>query len=198
MFTVLHVLLYSSAMLNPIQSYHPCSREYTGMQRFAMHCFQGCRGSLKSVSKILGVICSPLLHWSSQFYMWCSIAQHCWTLTASPHPHSREYTDVQPFAMHHFWGGRVSLNWFIIILGVNCPLLLHWCSQFCMWCSTTRHCWTLTTSTYPYSCEYTDVQPFAMHHFRGGRASLNWFIIILGWAVHRCYTNVRSDACTAQ
>ena len=122
---VLHVLLNNSALLNPVQSYHPCSRECTDMKTFAMHCFQWCGGSLKSVRKILGVICPPLLHWCSQFYMWCSTAQHCWTLTTSTHPHSCEYTDVQPFAMHCFRGGRASLNWFIIILGVSCPSSLH-------------------------------------------------------------------------
>ena len=114
MFVVLHVLLNSLALLNPVQSYHPCSREYTDMQPFAMHYFQGCKGSLKSVSKILGVTCPLLLHWCSQFCMWCSTAQHCWTLITSTHPHSREYTDVQPFAMHYFRGGRASLNWLCI------------------------------------------------------------------------------------
>ena len=59
MFTV---LLNSSALLNLIQSYHPHSHQYTDMQPFAMHCFQGCRGSLKSVSKILGVSYPSLLH----------------------------------------------------------------------------------------------------------------------------------------
>ena len=42
--------------------------------------------------------------------MCCSTAQHCWTRTTSTHPHSREYTYVQLFAMHHFWGGRASLK----------------------------------------------------------------------------------------
>ena len=161
MFAVLHVLLNNLALLNPVQSYHPCSCEYTDMEPFVMHCFQWCGGSLKSVSKILGVICSPLLHWSSQFYMWCSIAQHCWTLTTSPHPHSREYTDVQPFSMRRFWGGRASLNWFIIIFGVSCPSLLRWCSQCYMCCSIAPH---VNTQSIP--------KKF-MHQF--------W-----EWAVHRC------------
>ena len=34
--------------MNTVQPYHPYSREYTDMQPFAMHYFQGCRGSLKS------------------------------------------------------------------------------------------------------------------------------------------------------
>ena len=76
MFAVLHMLLNSSTLLNPVQSYHPCSHEYTDMQPFAMHCFQWCGGSLKSVSKILGVIYPPLLHWCSQCYMCCSIAPY--------------------------------------------------------------------------------------------------------------------------
>ena len=54
------------------------------------------------------------------------------------------------------------------------------CSQFCMWCSTSRYCWTLTTRTHPHSREYTDVQPFAMHRFWRGRASLNWLCINFG------------------
>ena len=62
MFAVLYVLLNSSALFNPIQSYHPHSHQYTDMQPFAMHYFQGCRGSLKSLRKILGVSCPPLLH----------------------------------------------------------------------------------------------------------------------------------------
>ena len=110
MFAILHVLLNNSALLNLVQSYHPCSHEYTDMQPCAMHCFQWCGGSLKSVSKILGVIYPPLLHWCSQFCMCCSTAWHCWTLTTSTHPHSREYTEVQPFVMHRFWGGRASLK----------------------------------------------------------------------------------------
>ena len=161
MFVVLHVLLNSSALLIPVQSYHPCSREYTDMQPFAMHYFQWCGGSLKSVSKILGVICPPLLHWCSQFCMWCSTAWHCWTLTTSPHPHSRKYTDVQPFSMHRFWGGRASLNWFIIIFGMSCPSLLRWCSQCYMCCSIAPH---VNTQSIP--------KKF-MHQF--------W-----EWAVHHC------------
>ena len=110
MFAILYVLLNSSALLNPVQSYHPRSHEYTDMQPFAMHYFQRCRGSFKSLSKILGVSCPPLLHWYSQFCMCCLIAWHCGTLTISTHPHLHEYTDVQPFAMHHFWRGRASLK----------------------------------------------------------------------------------------
>ena len=48
-FAVLHVLLNSFALLNPIQSYHLHARQYTYMPLFAMHCFQGCRASLKSL-----------------------------------------------------------------------------------------------------------------------------------------------------
>ena len=64
-FIVLHLLLNSSPLLNSVQSYHPRSREYIDMQPFAMHYFQGCRGSLKRLSKILRVSCPPLLHWCS-------------------------------------------------------------------------------------------------------------------------------------
>ena len=52
-----------------------------------------------------------------------------------------------------------------------------------MCCSTARHCWTLTTSTHPRSCEYTDIQPFAMHCFRRGRASLKSLCINFGGKV---------------
>ena len=76
MFAVLHVLLNSSALLNPIQSYHPHLHQYIDMQPFAMHCLQGCRGSFKSWRKILGVSCPPLLHWCSQFCMCCSTTRH--------------------------------------------------------------------------------------------------------------------------
>ena len=47
---------------------------------------------------------------SKQFYMCCSIAWHYWALTKSTHPHSREYTDMQPFVMHRFQGCRASLE----------------------------------------------------------------------------------------
>ena len=49
MFTVLHVLFNSLALLNPVQSYHPHSRQYINMHSFAMHYFQGCREPLKSL-----------------------------------------------------------------------------------------------------------------------------------------------------
>ena len=52
--------------------------------------------------------------------------------------------------------------------------------QFCMWYSTSRHYWTLTTCTHPHSREDIDVQPFAMHRFRRGRAFLNWLCINFG------------------
>ena len=170
--------------------------------------------------------------------MWCSTVRHCWTLTISTHPHSCEYIDVQPFAMHRFQGGRASSNWFIIILGVSCPPLLHWCSQCYICCSTASHCWTLSShitythvntqlcilekyasfcnalfsrmqsipekfmihltqlgtvssshvrwgigmlnslhvnhvqSYHLHARQYTNMHPFAMHHFQGCRASL--------------------------
>lgn len=47
---------------------------------------------------------------SKQFYMCCSTARYCWVLTRSTHPHSREYTDMQPFVMHRFQGCRASLE----------------------------------------------------------------------------------------
>ena len=47
---------------------------------------------------------------NKQFYMCCSTAWHCWALTRGTHPHSREYTDMQPFVMHHFQGCRASLE----------------------------------------------------------------------------------------
>ena len=47
---------------------------------------------------------------SKLFYMCCSTAWHYWALTKSTHPHSREYTDMQPFVMHRFQGCRASLE----------------------------------------------------------------------------------------
>ena len=178
MFAVLHVLLNSSALLNPVQSYHPRSCEYTNMQPFAMHCFQGCRGSLKSLSKILGVSCPPLLHWYLQFYMYHSIARYCWTLTTSTHPHSHEYTDEQPFTMHHFRGGKASLKSLCINFGGELstiatlmfavlPVLLN---SFAL--LNPVHLYHL------HAYQYTDMHPFAMHRFQGCRASLKslWYI----------------------
>ena len=49
MFAMLHVLLNSFALLNPVQSYHLHACQYTNMHPFTMHRFQGCRASLKSV-----------------------------------------------------------------------------------------------------------------------------------------------------
>ena len=178
MFVVLHVLLNSLALLNPVQSYHPCSREYTDMQPFAMHYFQGCKGSLKSVSKIVGVTCPLLLHWCSQFCMWCSTARHCWTLITSTHPHSREYTDVQPFAMHYFRGGRASLNWLCInfrgelstVATLMFAVLLMLLNSFALS--------NPIQSYHLHARQYTDMHFVAMHRFQGCSAFSKslWYI----------------------
>ena len=47
---------------------------------------------------------------SKRFYMCYSTARHCWALTRSTHPNSREYTDIQPFVVHRFQGCRASLE----------------------------------------------------------------------------------------
>jgi len=52
MFAILHVLLNGSALFHPVKSYHSHLYEYIDMQPFAMHCFKGCIGSLKSLWKI--------------------------------------------------------------------------------------------------------------------------------------------------
>ena len=49
--------------------------------------------------------------------MCCSTARHCWALTRSNHPHSHEYTDMQPFVMQHFQGCRASLESLCINFG---------------------------------------------------------------------------------
>ena len=54
---------------------------------------------------------------SKKFYMCCSTARHCWALTKSNHPHSHEYTDMQPFVMQHFQGCRASLESLCINFG---------------------------------------------------------------------------------
>ena len=54
---------------------------------------------------------------SKQFYMCCSTARHCWALTRSTHPHSREYTYMQPFVMHRFQGCKASLESLCINFG---------------------------------------------------------------------------------
>ena len=102
MFAILHVLLNNSALLKHVQSYHPYSCQYIDMQPFEMHCFQECRRSLESLWKNLGMSYPPLLYWWAQFCMCYSTARHCWTLSKSTHPHSHEYIDMQPFAMHYF------------------------------------------------------------------------------------------------
>ena len=47
---------------------------------------------------------------NKQFYMCCLTARHCWALTRSTHPHSREYTNMKPFVMHRSQGCRASLE----------------------------------------------------------------------------------------
>ena len=54
---------------------------------------------------------------NKQFYMCYSTARHCWALTRSTHPHSRVYTDMQPFVMHRFQGCRASLESLCINFG---------------------------------------------------------------------------------
>ena len=54
---------------------------------------------------------------SKKFYMCCSTARHCWALTRSTDPHSREYTDMQPFVMHSFQGCKASLESLCINFG---------------------------------------------------------------------------------
>ena len=49
MFVMLHMLLNSFTLLKLVQSYHLHARQYTNMPPFAMHRFQGCRASLKSL-----------------------------------------------------------------------------------------------------------------------------------------------------
>ena len=87
------------------------------MQHFAMHYFQGCKGPLKSVSKILGVSYPSLLHLIDVVLHVIFNISALLNLTTRTHPHSREYTDVQPFVMHHFRRGRASLNWLCINFG---------------------------------------------------------------------------------
>ena len=47
---------------------------------------------------------------SKQFYMCCLTTRHCWALTKSTYPQSREYIDMKPFVMHYFQGCRASLE----------------------------------------------------------------------------------------
>ena len=47
---------------------------------------------------------------SKQFYMCCLTARHSWALPRSTHPHSREYTNMQPLIMHCFQGCKASLE----------------------------------------------------------------------------------------
>ena len=178
MFVVLYVLLNSSTLLNLVQSYHPRSHEYTDMQPFAMHYFQGCKGSLKSLSKILGVSYPPLLHWYSQFYMCYSTARHCWTLTISTHPHSCEYTDVQPFAMHHFRGGRASLKSLCINFGGELSTIATLMFAVLHMLLNSFALLNPIQSYQLHACQYTYMHHFAMHHFQECRASLKclWYI----------------------
>ena len=175
MFVVLYVLLNSSTLLNLVQSYHPRSHEYTDMQPFAIHYFQGCKGSLKSLSKILGVSCPPLLYWCSQFYMCCSTVRHCWTLTTSTLPHSCEYTDVQPFAMHHFQEGKASLK----SLCINFTSELSTIATLMFVVLLNSFALLNPVQSYHlHTRQYTDMHHFAMHCFQGCRASLKnlWYI----------------------
>ena len=101
-----------------------------------MHYFQGCRGSLNSVSKILGVSCPPLLH----------------LIDAVLHVMLNSSTLLNPDHKYPF-----PLTW------------IHRCATLC---------------NAPFSRRQS-IPELVMHQF--------W-----GWAVHRCYTDVRSAACGAQ
>ena len=106
------------------------------MQPFAMHCFQGCRGSLKSVSKILGVSRPLLLHLID------AVLHVMLNISALLNP---DHTYPSP------------LTW------------LHRCATLCNALFSKRQ----------------SIPELVMHQF--------W-----GWAVHRCYTDVRSATCAAQ
>ena len=54
---------------------------------------------------------------SKQFYMCYLTTQHYWPLTRNTHPHLREYTDMEPFVMHHFQGCGASLESLCINFG---------------------------------------------------------------------------------
>ena len=145
MFAILHVLFNSSTLLNPVQSYHPRSHEYTDMQLFAMHCFQGCKGSLKSLSKLWGW---AIHNCYSDFRSSACTTQQL--NTVEPYPQVPIHTHVNTQMCNLLQGTVFNVaehpwKFYASILGVSCPPLLHWCSQCCMCCSTVSHCWTLSS-----------------------------------------------------
>ena len=106
------------------------------MQHFAMHYFQGCKGPLKSVSKILGVSYPSLLHLIDVvLHMILNIS----TLLNPEHMYPSPLT----------WIHRCATLW-------NAPF-----------------------------SKRQSIPELVMHQF--------W-----GWAVHCCYTDVRSATCAAQ
>ena len=104
---------------------------------------------------------------NKQFYMYCSMARHCWALTRSIHPHSHEYTDMQPFVMHRFQGCRASLESLCINFGgelstiatlmftvlhvllndLVCSLIFHWVYTifFIQWFRIFQQIWMINT-----------------------------------------------------
>ena len=110
------MLLNSSALLNPVQSYHPCSHEYTDMQSFAMlydsmmwripqNCKQNFGGDLSTIATLMFAVLHVLLNNSSREYTaslknlcinfgseLSTIARLMFTVLQSYHLHAHQYT----------------------------------------------------------------------------------------------------------
>ena len=81
-----------------------CNALFSRMQRISQKCKQNFRGELSTIATLMFAVLNMMLNSSALIYM-----------TTSTHP--CEYIDVQPFALHHFRGGRASLNWLCINFG---------------------------------------------------------------------------------
>ena len=158
MFVVLHVLLNSSALLNLVQSYHLCSREYTDMQPFAMHYFQNCKqnfgGKLSTIATLMFVVLhvmlnnSALLNPDHKYPSPLTWIHRCATLCNAQFSRRQSILEL----IHYNFGGELStiatLMFAMLYVLLNSFTLLNPIQSY-----------------YLHICQYTDMHPFAMHRF---------------------------------
>ena len=131
--------------------------------------------------------------------MCCSTARHYWALTRSNHPHSHEYTDMQPFVMQHFQGCRASLESLCINFGGEL-------STIATLMFAVLHMLLNSSTLFSHDQKYPST-PMWIHKYvtlcnapfsRMQSIHRKFIHQFWGWAVHHCYTNVCSAACATQ
>ena len=127
------------------------------------------------------------------------IARHCWALTRSTHPHSREYTNMQLFVMHRFQGCRASLESLCINFGGELSTMA---TLMFTILNVLLNNSALLSLDQKYPSTLTWIHKYAtlcnalflrMQSIPGKFMHQFW-----GWAVHHCYTDVHSTECATQ